>query len=223
MSEHTPTPVPPPTHRKPRRWPWFVAVTLAFGLGLGIGLSSTDESFTADGQDVATTEPSETAEPAAEKPAPKPKPEPEPEPEPTNDGPMVFALGEAGSYSEDGVDIGSITAESFETSTEAPDEYSEPPVNGQYLTVAVVATALDGQLYDVNPFDFYVRDDDGNRWDQTSGNAFYAAGDNDLSAVTLNGGETVRGTISFDVPPEATELVYAPGLRALGVWALVTS
>lgn len=197
--------------------------TLMIGLaaGIAIGTNIDDDTIT-----TAQADRDEDSVPAAEgtrsaAPEPEPKLSPTPIPTPTPTGPELFVLGEGGTYSEDGEPVGTITVETAETLAAAPDEYSDPPVNGVFLTVSVVATALDANLYDVNPWDFYVRDTNGNRWDLGSGNGYYR--DDGLDATTLNGGETVRGTISFDVPPEATQLVYAPMQRAIGVWDLTTS
>lgn len=89
-----------------------------------------------------------------------------------------------------------------------PDaDFGEPPANGTYWTVTIVATATGDQTVDVNPFDFYLRDPAGNRWDAFDGNAIYESTDNDLQATTLNAGETVRGAVVFDAPTEAAELV----------------
>ena len=87
--------------------------------------------------------------------------------------------------------------------------------------MTIVATAIGTQTFDINPFDFYLRDPAGNQWDAFDGNAVFEGTDTDLQATTLNGGETVRGTIVFDAPAEAAKLVYAPGLRSLASWTLI--
>ena len=111
------------------------------------------------------------------------------------------------------------------TTRETPSdpEFGDPPANGKFWTMTIVATAIGAQTFDVNPFDFYLRDAAGNQWDAFDGNAVFEGTDNDLQATTLNSGETVRGTVVFDASAEATELVYAPGLRSLATWALRTA
>jgi hypothetical protein len=50
------------------------------------------------------------------------------------------------------------------------------------------------------------------------GRRYYESG-GDLDAATLNPGETVEGTVTFDVPDQHGVVVYAPGFgRVLGSW-----
>lgn len=202
--------------------------TAAFFAGLGVGLSSNDEPAAATAEAVATNEAEPMHTPEEDSPydntpdEPEAMPssiaEPEPISEPEETGPETFAVGDTGTVTEDGVETGTITVEKVETTTEPESAYSDPPANGQFLIIHVKATALEGQLFDVGSFDWYVRDAEGNRWDTSSGSSYFL--DSDLHATTLNGGETVRGTVVIDASTEAVEIVYAPGMRALGVWTI---
>jgi hypothetical protein len=154
------------------------------------------------------------SEPAAEPPAE--------EPTQPADTVAAGAVGDTITVTEDGVDTGEVLFESVTSRTTPTDaDFGEPPANGTYWTVTIVATAIGDQTFDVNPFYFYLSDPAGNRWDAFDGNAIFESTDNDLQATTLNAGEMVRGTIVFDAPAEAAELVYAPGLRSLATWTLV--
>lgn len=42
----------------------------------------------------------------------------------------------------------------------------------------------------------------------------------ELNAATLNKGEKVTGRVVFDVPNKSVDVVYAPGMQALGQWAV---
>ena len=59
-----------------------------------------------------------------------------------------------------GVDAGEVILESVTSRTTPTDaEFGEPPANGTYWTVTVVVNALPGQTFDINPLDFYLRDE----------------------------------------------------------------
>jgi hypothetical protein len=78
------------------------------------------------------------------------------------------------------------------------------------VTLTATAIATGSSTWGVTPVDFFVRDADGRRYDESGG---------DLTVATLNPGETVEGTVTFAVPTEHGDLVYAPHLgRALGSW-----
>lgn len=209
MTNHTP---PPP----PKRGSTVLVAVASFMLGavgasvVAYGTSDTEPAQSPTAVTASPTEATTEAHTAS----------PEPDAAPVDGGPDTFAAGEPGTYSENGTSIGTVTVESYTETTEAPDEYTDPPQNGTFLTVTITATAEAGQLFDVNPFDFHARADDGTRYDAGSGNAIFVNSDAALHALTLNGGETVKGTVTFDVPADVTQVVYAPGFRTLGVWEL---
>jgi Domain of unknown function (DUF4352) len=176
------------------------------------GEAADELAETAEEPTATTVDPVES-EPAAESPAE--------EQTPPAETVAQGAVGDTAVVSEDGVDVGEVLVEDVSTSTTPTDpEFGEAPANGTYWTVTIVATATGTQTFDINPFDFYLRDPAGNQWDAFDGNAIYESTDNDLEATTLNGGEHVRGVIVFDAPTDAAELVYAPGLRSLATWTL---
>jgi hypothetical protein len=134
-------------------------------------------------------------------------------------GEKQFALGETAEITQDGKVAGTITVSDPKATQKAPNEYSQPPAKGWFVTLTVTARATGSGTFDVNPFDFYVRGPDGQHYGYGEGNAVMAGGDGGLDAATLNPGETVKGTVTFDVPDQHGVLVYAPGLgRALGSW-----
>ena len=148
--------------------------------------------------------------------------EPAEQPEGATDSVGQGVVGDRVTITLGGVDAGDVMLESVTSRTTPTDaEFGEPPAKGTYWTVTVVVNALPGQAFDINPLDFYLRDEAGNRWDAFDGNAIFESTDNDLPATDLNAGERVRGTIVFDAPATATELVYAPELDALFRWKLV--
>lgn len=134
-------------------------------------------------------------------------------------GEKQFALGETGEVSNDGKVAGTVTVSDPKATQKAPDEYSKPPAKGWFVTLTVTAKATGSATFDVNPFNFYVRGSDGQHYEYGDGNSIEAGGDGDLNAATLNPGETVKGTVTFDVPDQHGVLVYAPALgRALASW-----
>lgn len=121
-----------------------LAIGLTAGIAIGTNIWDDDEPVAA-----ASTNDDGDEQPAAQESRTQtPKPRFTTTPTPTPTGPETFQLGDGGTYSEDGKPVGSITVEAATTTADAPDEYSDPPANGIFLTVTVVATALDGQLYE---------------------------------------------------------------------------
>ena len=139
---------------------------------------------------------------------------------PDEEGPKVLTVGEIGTVTEAGEDTGAIVVTSVKTSRRSNQSYGgESPSHGRYVRIIVTARAI-GSSFDINPYDFYMRSDDGTHYGYGDGKVMYELGDNSLDAVTLNKGEKVKGEIVFDVPPGDLELVYAPQATALAIWRL---
>lgn len=143
-----------------------------------------------------------------------------PSPTPISHGETAANMGDSLTVTVDGAQVGEITVSAPTTTSTAPDEFSDAPKNGYYLTVTVVAKANADttQTFSVNPFDFYVRTADGTHIGMDAGNALGAGGDDQLHAVELNPGETIKGTLTLDVPSVHGQLVYSPFDRAVGSW-----
>lgn len=140
---------------------------------------------------------------------------------PTPDQPEVFGIGDTGTVSEGGADIGAITVTKVDQAAQPATNFGDLPKNGRFWIVTIKARAIGTSTFDINPFDFYIRDSDGTRFEYGDGNAIGAIEGKELDATTLNPGEQATGRIVFDAPASgALELVYAPGLRALGSWKL---
>ena len=88
------------------------------------------------------------------------------------------------------------------------------PDNGQFVSFQVTFTGTGRQTFDDNPFDFYVRDAQGQHYLPGAGH------DPQLDAGTLNPSEKASGYITFDAPAHGT-LVYAPNAfdTSLAEWA----
>jgi hypothetical protein len=87
------------------------------------------------------------------------------------------------------------------------------------VITTVKATARGGQL-SINPLDFYAKAD-GQHISSMDGNAMGAIDSSqELTASTLNSGETATGQMVFDVPSAHGQIVYAAGLnsQALASW-----
>jgi hypothetical protein len=115
---------------------------------------------------------------------------------------------------------GTVTITSAKVVTGAQSEYGSAPAHGHFVILTVTATAANGGQLDMNPLDFYAKaggqhisTDDGNALDATNVSQ-------DLTASTLNSGETATGQIAFDVPSAHGQIVYAPGWnsQALASW-----
>jgi len=139
---------------------------------------------------------------------------------PAQTGPEALEVGQPGTVTEEGVDVGTLTITKVATSRKALAEFGDPPENARFLFVTVTGTALPGQSFDLNPFDFYVRTPDGQHLEAANGNAMFALDDGTLDAVTLTPGEHVKGIVPFDVPTGRLTVVYAPQLEALAELAV---
>lgn len=181
-------------------------ITVFFGAvdQLGKDLSSLDTPTT-----VVTEAPTSAPEPTAEDVAPPVE----------EKKAQAFSIGQTATVTEDGAESGEITVSKVTTSNKAQNEFTDPPENGQFWFFTVKAKTTGSETFSINPFDFYVVDAEGNRYDQTSG-SMYFIDSGGLEATELNPGEQTQGRFSIDAPKNATQLVYAPGLRSLGYWTL---
>lgn len=205
-----PPPVPPQRRHSGRNIGIGVAVAAAVAVGTAIAVAATTGAAPGRGLK-AEAKPTATAtftEPVVE----------ETTQAPTSPSETKVRIGQTLSVSQDGVEAGEITAAGVTSTQAAPNEFASRPANGNYVTFTITAKATATGTFDINPFDFYFRATDGRHLDLTAGNAVEATRDDDLSATTLNPGETVKGTIVFDLPGTHGELVYAPLSQALGSW-----
>jgi len=115
---------------------------------------------------------------------------------------------------------GTVTITGAKVVTGPQAEFGSAPAHGYFVIATVKATAASGGQLDINPLDFYARAAR-QHFGSMDGNAMGAIDSSqELTASTLNGGETATGQIVFDVPGAHGQIVYAPGLnsQALASW-----
>jgi hypothetical protein len=115
---------------------------------------------------------------------------------------------------------GTVTITGAKVVTGPQTEFGSAPTHGHFVIATVKAAATSGGQLNINPFDFYAKAA-GQHISTTDGNAMGAIDSSqELTASTLNGGETATGQIVFDVPSAHGQIVYAPGLnsQALASW-----
>lgn len=182
------------------------------------GCSSGTNLTPADPGPAVTSTPSTTASPSPTTTSPTSSATP------TKTGPVEFALGETAKVTSDGKEAMSITVTYLKQSTKATEKYGKNPANGRYITVTVTAKSTgdaDPTDASVNPFDFYLVSDDGQKYQYGAGNVIGSVPyDGALNATQLNPGEQVKGTVSFDAPTSNVRLAYAPMSRILGYWKI---
>ncbi len=132
-------------------------------------------------------------------------------------GGKTFAFGEAAQLTVDGEDAADITVG-------APVEFTstnqlDKPEKGRFVYVPVTMKVTGTEKVSINPFDFEVILPDGQRIDV----AFVAGLPKDapagLDGADVNPGETITGSIPFDVPVGTPITVaYSPDLDVLGTW-----
>jgi len=134
----------------------------------------------------------------------------------------VFEIGETGTVTdESGNPLADITVAEAVESAEPPDEFSDPPVNGSFLSVTVTIANIGDALFTVAPFDFLVRYPGGTQVEYGDGSAGVFGYDDLLDSVELESGGTITGVVAFDVDPEVDgqQVVYSDlSGRVLGAW-----
>ena len=115
---------------------------------------------------------------------------------------------------------GTVTITGAKVVTGPQTEFGSAPAHGHYVIATVKAAAASGGQLDINPLDFYAKAA-GQHFGSFDGNAVSAIDSSqELTASTLNSGETATGQIVFDVPSAHGQIVYAPGWnsQALASW-----
>ena len=138
----------------------------------------------------------------------------------TDESIKTFDVGDVATVTQGDQDAATILVSKAVKTRTPESEYGEKPGNGRFLVVTMTVKNIGSEPFDINPFDFYAVDSEGNHYDYGDGNALSAIDGKDLNAVALNKGEKVTGRIALDVPNRAVNVVYAPGLQALGQWAV---
>ena len=133
----------------------------------------------------------------------------------------VFQLGMTGTVTDEvGQPLADITVAEATETTDPPDEFSDPP-QGTFLSATVTVVNIGTEVFSVAPFDFLVRYPDGSRIEYGDGSSGVFGYDDILDTADLNPGETLTGTVVFDVDPDVDgqQIVYTDlDGRALGAW-----
>jgi hypothetical protein len=141
---------------------------------------------------------------------------------PAPTGPAELRLGDFAYISQDGASAATIILSKKAVSSKPVDQFSEGPQNGYFVAIWIDVSA-DPSLttgFDINPLDFYTLSGSAH-YDEGDGNAFEGPhGSAELSATTLNAGETASGWLLFDMPSPHGKIVYAPNLdgQPLAYW-----
>jgi hypothetical protein len=136
-------------------------------------------------------------------------------------GPATVAVGDSVTVSQDDKEAATILVSSVKVATKGSGSFSEKPENGAYKIVKVTVTNTGSDSFDVNPFDWYYRDADGNKYEYGDGNSILSGFDGpSFDSTTLQPGEKRSGSMVFDTSKGATELIYAPGWDSstVAVW-----
>jgi hypothetical protein len=124
---------------------------------------------------------------------------------------------------QDGVDAATITVTRVSATQQPADpEFGSRPQHGWFVTAHVKVHALSSysEGFDYNPLDFYAKSH-GGHYNIDNGNAYDAPGsDSELDSGTLSAGESVSGTLVFDLPADHGSIRYAPNLdgTSIGGW-----
>lgn len=135
----------------------------------------------------------------------------------------AFTVGQAAKISANEDEAATITVNSVKVSEKALGQYGEKAQNGSFKLVNVTVVNSGTEAFDVNPFDWYLRDAAGNKYAYGDGNAISSGFEGpSFNATTLAAKEKRSGTMVIDAPKAAVELVYAPGWDAetVALWKI---
>lgn len=134
----------------------------------------------------------------------------------------VFEIGETGTVTDEaGNPLADITVANAVAAAEPPDEFSDPPTNGTFLSATVTIANISEGVFAVAPFDFFVRYPGGTIVQYGDGSSGVFGYDNLLDSVELAAGETITGVVVFDVDPgvDGKQIAYSDlSGRVLGAW-----
>jgi hypothetical protein len=116
--------------------------------------------------------------------------------------------------------IGSIRVWQQTRYTTSSRPLSDPPRAGVYLQVQVSARSIGSAPFDFYPYDFYLADGQGRRYEYGLGNGFAEYGPDQVQGGRIRPGERVAGALLFDASPRVDRLVYAPLGRPVQSWQL---
>ena len=197
-----------PRPRRRRRWLRRIALGLAALVALIIGIT-----VASSGTHVTVTPPAPAGHSAPASPAAPAAPK-----APST---MGLAPGQSVTVSDTGLGYhGTVTITGAKVVTGSQAEFGSAPAHGYFVIATVKATTASGGQLNINPLDFYAKANS-QHIGTMDGNALGAIDSSqELTASTLNGGETATGQIVFDVPSAHGQIVYAPGLnsQALASW-----
>jgi hypothetical protein len=197
-----------PRPRRRRRWLRRIALGLAALVALIIGIT-----VASSGTHVTVTPPAPAGHSAPASPSAPAAPK-----APST---MGLAPGQSVTVSDTGLGYhGAVIITGAKVVTGPQAEFGSAPAHGYFVIATVKATAASGRQLDINPLDFYAKAAS-QHIGTMDGNAMGAIDSSqELTASTLNGGETATGQIVFDVPSAHGQIVYAPGLnsQALASW-----
>lgn len=136
--------------------------------------------------------------------------------------PAVFDLGETGTVTDaSGTALADVTVSDAALSLTPPDEFSEPPNSGAFLSATVTIENLGEDAFPVAPLDFEVRYPGGESISYGTGSPGVFGFDDPLGVFDLAVGESVTGVVAFDVDPAVTgqQIAYLDLTgRVLGLW-----
>ena len=199
---------------------WVPQILVAVVVGVALSACGAGTAVKAAGT-TSSTPASSSSSPVSNWPPPGgPTEEPAADEDAADEAIKTFTVGDVATVTQGDEDAATIVVTKAVKTKTGESEYADKPENGRFLVVTMTVKNIGPESFDINPFDFYAVDSEGNHYEYGDGNAFMAIDGKELNATTLNKGEKVTGRIVFDVPNKAVNVVYAPGSQALGQWTV---
>lgn len=140
----------------------------------------------------------------------------------TEDAIARHKIGETAELStNDGSFTGTLTVNSVNSRKKTNSQFGEKPQHGRYVEVTITAVGKSGS-FSINPYDFYLLEPDGTRYQYGEGNGFSEEVPNPINAADLKAGEKLKGRLVFDASPKAAVLGYSPSFsgETVATWTL---
>jgi hypothetical protein len=106
-----------------------------------------------------------------------------------------------------------LTLHSVDKQYQSGDEFYQPTPGKRYVVVDLSLKNISSESKDYTSFDFKMKDSDNFEYDST-----YAGVEHELDGGTLNAGETIRGSVAFELPVDTALAAFSfqPGFFGEG-------
>lgn len=141
-------------------------------------------------------------------------------------GNLIKQVGEkAGVTNEGGEPIWEFTFTKIEPNFSCTHEYSEPPANGNFIAIHVDSQTFPAlgeeewfSTVDFNPYAFTIFSPDGQRENDSQGNAYACLSESESVPYDIGPAERISGVVVLDSQHDSGTVVFKPSILEGGGW-----